>query len=150
VLRAALFGLAAPALLGGASGCAFGSDPDPLLALASTARSDGALIDTVARTFAQLAGRLRPVAAARREHAAALDTEINRLDSNYTPPSAAPSASPAPRVDAGAEAALTTVLQALSGSARQAADVVPSVPGHRAGLVGSIAACCSGYGAVLG
>jgi hypothetical protein len=146
-----VLGLAAPALLGGVSGCAFGSDPDPLLALASTARTDGALIDTVTRTFTQLAGRLRPVAAARREHAAALDTEINRLDSNYTPPSAAPSASPgAPRADTGPEAALAAVLQALAGSAGQAADVVPSLPGHRAGLAGSIAACCSGYRAVLG
>ena len=151
VLCAAALGLAAPALLGGLGGCAFGSDPDPLLALAATARADGALIDTAARTFAQLAGRLTPAVAARREHAAALDTEIARLDSNYTAPSAPPSDSPAaPRADAGPDAALTAVLQALASSARQAADVVGSLPGHRAGLVGSIAACCGGYRAVLG
>lgn len=151
VLRAAALGLAAPALLGGLSGCAFGSDPDPLLALAATARADGALIDTAGRTFPQLAAPLTPVAAARREHAAALDTEIARLDSDYTPPSTPPSSSPAaPRSDAGQDAALTAVLQSLASSARQAADVVGSLPGHRAGLVGSIAACCGAYRAVLG
>lgn len=149
LLRAAALGLAVPALLAGVGGCGFGSEPDPLLALAATARADTALVEAAARTYSQLTARVTPVATARRAHAAALEQEITRLDAGHTPPSNTAGSPAAPRADAGPEAALNGVLQALAAAARQAADLVPGLPGHRAGLVGSIAACCAGYRAVL-
>lgn len=149
VLRAAALGLAAPALLTALGGCALEPDPDPLLALAAAARADGALVDAAAKAFAQLADPLWPVADARRAHARALEQEIARLDPDR-PASGGPPAGTVAASGGTADAALVAVLQALAGSERQAADAVPGLPGYRAGLVGSIAACCAGYRSVLG
>ncbi len=66
--------------------------------------------------------------------------KIRRLDPSAVLPPAAP-----PPV-----ATLDGVLAALDSSARAAADAVPALPGYRAALVGSVAACCAAYRTLLG
>lgn len=149
VLRAAVVGFAAPALLAGLGGCALGSDPDPLLALAAAAREDAELADAVVKAFAQLTDPLASMVDARRAHGRALDEEITRLDPDHQT-AGDPPATPVTVPGSTADAALAGVLTALANAARQAAEAVPELPGYRAGLVGSIAACCAGYRAVLG
>jgi hypothetical protein len=138
VLRWGAAGLAVPAALVALGGCG-ASGPDPLLGLAATAGSDAALIEEAIRRSPDLAARLTPAGAARAAHAAALGTEIHRLDSSVALPTASQAGS----------ATLDGVRAALDRSARTAADAVPGLPGYRAALVGSIAACCAAYRSLL-
>lgn len=135
-------GLAAPAGLVALGGCV-GSAPDPLLALAAAAGSDASLIETTVRGSPELAAGLTPAGAARAAHAAGLGAEIRRLDPSVELPASPPAGS-----TAGA-ATLSGVLAALDSSARAAAEAVPGLPGYRAALVGSIAACCAAYRSLL-
>ncbi|MFC5993154.1 hypothetical protein ACFQE5_02890 [Pseudonocardia hispaniensis] len=138
---------AAVAALASCSATASGSQrPDPLIALADQARADAALAAAAIAAKPALTNRLEPVRAARAEHAAALDTEISRLDpaAPSTPPGP-PSAAPGPQ-----QPTLAAVIEALGGSAKAASDLVATVPVERVGLVAAVAACCSTYVAVLG
>lgn len=142
VLRAAL---AAPLLLAGCT-----SDPpappppDPLAPLAASARADAELARAIADGVPALAGPAGAVAAARTEHAEALQRELDR----ERPPrsSAAPSSSVPPSLPADPAAALVS---ALTSAEQAAAALVGSVPRHRAGLVGSVAAGCASLREVL-
>ncbi|MDQ3577275.1 MAG: hypothetical protein M3443_06670, partial [Actinomycetota bacterium] len=79
----------------------------------------------------------------RAEHATVLQAEVDR---ERPPPSSAPAAPPPsalPEVPAEAGAARKKLLDALSSAEKQAADLVPTIPRYRAGMVGSVAAACA-------
>jgi hypothetical protein len=149
--RPVLLGLAGTVLLvplaGLLAGC--GSDePDPLQVLAERALTDAAMIDGVRTNTSvkpNVAATLATLAEARRAHARSLAEalgESNTIDA--TPPSTAP-----PPSGQGADAAVSRVRDALDEARQEAGDLVLTLPRQHAGLVGSIAACCAAYRAVL-
>lgn len=171
--------LIAAGLVGGGAlvaGCGLGADapepPDPLLVLAARARDDAALAEATGVVHPELAPAMAPVAADRRTHADALTAEINRVRpprSSTAPPPDAPSGSvgappgspgsppgsppglpQGPPVVPEPDAALQAVRDALAAAQAQAAVAVPGLPRFRAGLIGSVAACCAAHQAVLG
>ena len=153
---------AAATVVAGCSGARTDRDdrPDPLLALADAARADAALAAAVVAADPTVAARIDPLRAARTEHAAALDAEIERVGGapSTAPPSAAPASGtvgPAARPSAAGTAApapavtVARVRDAVAASQRGAAELVPDLPAERVGLVASVAACCATYAAVL-
>jgi hypothetical protein len=119
--------------------------PDPLADLAAQARADAALATLVATGTPALAAQATEIAQARTEHATALQAEVDRA----RPPvssSASTSPTPAPEAPADPTAAL---VDALTAAEQQAAALVPTVPRHRAGLLGSVAAGCASLRVVL-
>jgi len=115
--------------------------PDPLADLAAQARADAATATAVAGAVPALAVPAKAVAAARGEHATALQKEVDR----ERPPvsSTKPKPPAAGKPPAGAAAARKSLLDALTAAEQAAAKLVPSVPRYRAGLVGSVAAGCA-------
>ena len=151
--------LVAAALTGGGllGGCATGEEPpegpDPLQALADRARTDSVLAAAVATWHPVLASAVSPVAADRRMHADVLTAEIHRMrpptttSTSSLPMTGGPTAGPpVPPDPAAAEQA---VVDALNTAQAQAAGLVVGLPRYRAGLVGSVAACCAAHQAVL-
>jgi hypothetical protein len=131
-----------PAVAGCALGRAAGpTEPDPLIALADAARADAALAAAAVAADQALASALQPLVEARTQHAAALDAEIARLNPSR------PTPGPAPR-PAG-RPGRAEVQQAVLASGRTAGGVALGLPSERAGLVASVAACCSTYAEVL-
>jgi len=120
---------------------------DPLIALADRARADAALAAAAVAADPDLAEQVKPLRAARAEHAVALDAEVARLDpgavARTRPPVAADADDPPPR------ATLTRLREAVLASGRAAADVAVGLPADRVGLVASVTACCAAYGALL-
>jgi hypothetical protein len=144
-LGAALGGLAlAGPALASCSRASGEEGPDPLIALARRARSDAALVTAAITADPDLTARLDPVRSARADHAGALEKEIARYagqTASATPaPAAAPPAGPAD---------LDAVQKAVDAAAREAAGLVTTLSKGRAGLVGSVAACCATYALVL-
>jgi hypothetical protein len=149
--RPILLGLAGAALAlpaaGLLAGC--GSDgPDPLEALATRARADAQLIDQV-RTgpaaTSPLATQLAEAADARRSHAKALAVVLGDTDTD-TANAPAPSDASVP---SDTDDAVSSVRSALQSAEQEAAKLVPTLSRQRASLVGSVAACCAAYRAVL-
>lgn len=134
VLRAAA--LAALAVsTASACGAGYETGPDPLRPLLERARADAAAAGALARSapeHAQLAGQ---VATARSAHADALQAEVDRLN---RPVPEEPLPAPAPHVDG-----LEALGRRLADADTEAAALVPRLPRHRAGLVGSVAAGCA-------
>lgn len=130
--------------------------PDPLGPVAHRAGRDVRLANSVALAHPALAGAAGAVAADRQAHADALWTELRRARPAGATASAAPSASssttpapspvPVPPDQTAARAALGAALRAAQ---HEAAAMVGPAPGHRAGLLASIAACCASHQAVL-
>lgn len=128
---------------------ACGSDhaagPDPLEPELAAARSDAALAAAAAEAAPALAPALRVIADERNRHAAALVEEIARAAGTSTPTpdfstvTASATAAPSP----GPPPGLREVSAALRRSADNAAKLVPTLSGYRAGLLGSIAAACT-------
>jgi len=119
--------------------------PDPLADLAAQARADAALATSVATGTPALAATATEIAEARTEHATVLQAEVDRA----RPPvssSARTSPAPVPQAPANPVAAL---VEALTTAEKQAADLVPTVPRYRAGLLGSVAAGCASLRVVL-
>jgi hypothetical protein len=117
--------------------------PDPLAALAATARADAAAATAVASGNPALASVASEIANARTEHAAALQAEVDR----ERPPassSAPPPSDPAPAADP-----VNALSTALTAAEQEAAALVESLPRYRAGLVGSVAAGCAALREVL-
>jgi hypothetical protein len=131
--------------------------PDPLEPLIASATGHAALANSVAAAHPPLAAAARQIATDRRAHADVLTAEVRRATPApvTTSPPAGPGGatasgtigSPAP---ADPAAARTALLRAASEAQRQAADLVGSLPRHRAGLVASVAACCASHAVVLG
>jgi hypothetical protein len=118
--------------------------PDPLAELAAQARADAALATVVATSAPQLAAAATEIAAARTEHAKVLQTEVDRARPPLSSTRPKPPAAPSTPADPGA-----ALVEALTAAEQKAAELVPSVPRHRAGLLGSIAAGCASLKVVL-
>jgi hypothetical protein len=116
--------------------------PDPLAALATQARTDVALATAIAAAQPALAAAATEVADARTEHAKVLQAEVDRARPPVSSAASSPAApsTTAPEVPTDGSAAL---VKALTDAEKQAADLVPSVPRYRAGMLGSVAAGCA-------
>jgi hypothetical protein len=122
--------------------------PDPLAELAARARADAVLADAVARSVPALATGAGLVAAARSEHALALQREVDRErppagSSTPAPETSAPPAPPA------ADAAKAALVAALTSAEARIGELIGTVPRYRAGLLGSVAAGCASLREVL-
>jgi hypothetical protein len=123
--------LAALAVPLAACGPGYDESPDPLQPLLAAAQADADAARALAKgKDADAAGQL---ADARAAHAAALKSEVDRLNRPAPSPSAAP---PAP-------AALGDLKERLAAARKQAEDLVPGLPRYRAGLVAAVAAGCA-------
>ncbi|MFE0028239.1 ferritin-like domain-containing protein [Amycolatopsis sp. NPDC059021] len=129
--RAALRAGALAALAVPLAACSGGNDesPDPLAPLLAAAEADAA----AARALGTDAVAAQ-VAEARAAHAAALKSEVDRLN---RPKAAAPSATPVP------PSGVDGFRDRLAEARKQAADLVGGLPRYRAGLVASVAAGCA-------
>jgi hypothetical protein len=119
--------------------------PDPLAALAKQARADARLATAIAAAQPGIAAAATEVAQARTEHARVLQAEVDRV----RPPVSSSAAKPAeqePDVPADGSAAL---VDALTSAEKAAAELVPSVPRYRAGMLGSVAAACAALKVVM-
>lgn len=112
--------------------------PDPLAPLLAEALSLASQHEAAIAAFPALAGRLTPVAAAHREHAAALTKVIKapRPSGSASPDPSASTAAPAGDV----KSTLATLRSAEQAGQRSAAEACQAAPAERAALVGSIAA----------
>lgn len=154
--RGVLAGGAALAVLGvTASAC---SQPPPkppaveeLLGPLDQARRDTALASAAAEAVGsapQIAAALSVVATQRAAHARALSTEIARAAGKLTA-SSSETTSPSPSGQASASQAppapppVSEVIDSLRASAESAGRLLASSSGYRAGLLASIAACCT-------
>jgi hypothetical protein len=118
--------------------------PDPLAELAAQARADAGAAQAVAAGAPALAAAANVVAAARGEHATVLQSEVDRERppaTSATSPATSTSGAPAPPADPAA--AKTAMVEALAAAEKRAAELVPTLPRYRAGLVGSVAAGCA-------
>lgn len=155
--------VAAPAVLAGCTRSArVPEGPDPLEAPARRAETDSTLAQAVAQVAAQtgaqthpaLAAAARALAADRMAHAITLRAELRRVRPGPAAGNAAPLAAPTlttplaadPPDLTGARASLT---EAMRSAQDEAAGLVVTLPGYRAALLASVAACCASHAAVL-
>lgn len=142
-------GLLALALVGSAvtaCGSAKSPEPDPLEAQLEAARQDSELATAAAKgARPPAAAALSEIAAERNRHAAALVEELARAAGKPTPNETAETtaATTTPPPKPGPPPSVGDVAAALKKSAESAAKLVPTLSGYRAGLMGSIAACCT-------
>lgn len=149
--RQVLLSGAATAVALPAAGCTLfddGSRPDPLIALASAARSDAADARRIAAAFPDLPGATE-VADGRERQARALQHEIDRAAGGETgsATSTTPSRNTTPAPDRAAAA--RSLSRSLHAAQQQAAKLVPTLPRYRAGLVASVSAGCAALHGVL-
>lgn len=155
-----------PAVLAGCTGSpAAPEPPDPLESPARRAEADSALAQAVAAMAAQpgvqthsavtpsaLATAATALAADRMAHAITLRAELHRVRPAPAPSSAAPPAAPTPApplADLDLAGARATLIQAVHGAQDEAAGLAVTLPGYRAALLASVAACCASHAAVL-
>jgi hypothetical protein len=120
--------------LAAACGKGYDESPDPLVPLLEQAKSDAAAATSLAQSSAKDADVAKQVAAARTEHAQALQSEVDRL--NRPKSSAKPSDTPSEGV-AGLKLR-------LAAARAQAESLVGTESRYRAGLLASIAGGCAG------
>ena len=133
----ALYPMTGCGLFGGEEEEAPPPAPDPLAPLLAEALSLAGQHEAAIAAFPVLAERLAPVAAAHREHAAAL-TEVIK-----PPPSASASPTPSASAEApggDAKSTLAALRSAEQAGQKSAAQACQAAPAERAALVGSIAA----------
>jgi len=86
-------------------------------------------------------------------HATALRAELRRARPGPASTNALPPAVPAPAAPAAAtpdvSAARTGLAQAARAAEDEAAGLVVTLPGYRAALLASVAACCATHAALL-
>ena len=148
---AALF-LAGPTALAGCTASAPAPEgPDPLEAPARRAESDVALAAAVAQAHSTLAATARALAADRAAHAATLRAELHRVHPDPVPSSTAQPVPPVvpPPVSPDAAAARAALTEAMRAAQDEAAALVITLPGYRAALLASVAACCATHTALL-
>jgi hypothetical protein len=145
--------LAGPAALTGCTLSARAPEgPDPLESPARRAEADAALATGVAQLAVHadpvLAAAARSLAADRMAHATTLRAELRRARrrpaSSSAPPPVAPLTANPDLASAGG--ALT---QAVHAAQDEAAGLVMTLPGYRAALLASVAACCASHAALL-
>jgi hypothetical protein len=144
--RRVLFGAAALALLGSTAAACGGSSPPPpdvddLTAQLDRARADSQLAAAAAAATPPppTAPALTAVASERSAHANALSDELVRMTGKDAPTTTAASTTAQPATAPTAQ----DVIAALRQSADSAAQLAATQSGYRAGLLGSIAACCT-------
>ncbi|MGH3865173.1 MAG: hypothetical protein ACRDQ4_03375 [Pseudonocardiaceae bacterium] len=149
--------LAGPAAL---AGCTLPTrapkGPDPLESPARRAEADAALATAVAQLATQPAGHADPVLAAaatalatdRMTHAATLRAELGRARPRPASRSGSAPVAPLPAIPdlAGARG---TLAQAVRAAQDEAAELAMTLPGYRAALLASVAACCASHAALL-
>jgi len=146
--------LTGPAVLTGCSSPARApSAPDPLESPARRAEADAALAQAVVQAQTQtnpaLAASARALAEDRTTHATALRAELRRARPLPTATSAVPPpAGPAPAAP-DPSAARTALAQSARAAQDEAAGLVVTLPGYRAALLASVAACCATHAALL-
>jgi hypothetical protein len=156
--------LAGPATLTGCTASApVPEQPDPLESPARRAEADAAQALAAAQLVTDadsgLAAAAKALAAERMAHAATLRAELHRVRPQPDPTAAAPppgapppgaspptSSSPAKPDLAGTRSALTRAMQAAQD---EAAALVLTLPGYRAALLASVAACCATHADLL-
>jgi len=153
----------APAALAACTGSARAPErPDPLEAPARRAETDTALAQAVAQIAAQagtqthpdLATAARALAADRTAHAITLHAELRRVRpgpaaSNAAPLAAPTSIAPLPTDPPDLTGARASLTEAVRAAQDEAARLVMTLPGYRAALLASVAACCASHAAVL-
>jgi hypothetical protein len=144
--RRVLFVAAALALLGSTAAACGGSSPPPpdvddLTAQLDRARADSQLAAAAAAATPPppTAPALTAVASERAAHANALSDELVRMIGKDAPTTTAVSTTVQPATAPTAQ----DVIAALRQSADSAAQLAATQSGYRAGLLGSIAACCT-------
>ena len=139
-------GLLALVLIGAAAtACGTGKPPgpDPLEAELEAARRDSDLAAAAAKAARPaVVPALNEVAAERARHATALVEELARAAGKPTPTTTAETTTPTPGTPAPPPS-VRDVADALRKSAQNATNLVPTLAGYRAGLMGSIAAACT-------
>lgn len=143
--------VAGPTTLAGCVSPPVPEEPDPLELPAQRAESDVALAQAVANVHPALATAAKAVATDRQAHAAALRAELRRVR-----PSPAPASSSAPRPPAPEPVAATLrsaaqdeLVGAMRAAQNEATGLVGTLPGYRAALLASVAACCASHLTVL-
>lgn len=127
--------MASPYVASCESGYATG--PDPLLPLLHAARADAeAARQLTAGTSGEAARFTRAVVRVRDKQAQVLHTEIERLN---RPKPEGESGRREPRVES-----VGALVERIAGAHEQASSLVSGLPPHRAGLVGAVAAGCTG------
>lgn len=123
--------------------------PDPLEPVVRRAAADARLATAVAMTHPALAEAATALATDREAHAAAVRAELRRV--RPTPATGTTPATPSGRPPAPTDptTARRELDDALRAAQDEAAALVGAAPGHRAGLLSSIAACCASHRAVL-
>lgn len=148
---AALF-LAGPTALAGCTVSATAPEaPDPLEPPARRADADVALAAAVAGAHSALAAAANALAADRAAHARTLRAELHRVHPDPVPASAPQPAPPVvpPPVSPDPAAAKAALTQAMRAAQDEAAALVLTLPGYRAALLASVAACCATHTALL-
>jgi len=144
--------LAGPTALAGCTASSPASQaPDPLEAPARRAEVDAALATVVAGMHPTLAAAANALAADRAAHAKTLRAELHRAHPDLVPSSAAQPAPPVvpPPVSPDATTAQAALTQTMRAAQDEAAELVITLPGYRAAMLASIAACCATHTALL-
>lgn len=137
--------------------------PDPLESPARRAAADTALAAGVAQMAdqtgsdagASFAAAARALAADRMVHGATLRAEVHRAQPGSIPHRAAPSAvtpptqPPPPPINLDLAGARVALIQAVHAAQDEATELVMTLPGYRAALLASIAACCATHAVLL-
>ncbi|MGH3872353.1 MAG: hypothetical protein ACRDSR_12715 [Pseudonocardiaceae bacterium] len=150
---------AGPAGLAGCTGSAAAPEPpDPLEPPARRAEIDSALAGAVAQLAAKVTGQAadpalataaQALAADRAAHAITLRTELRRVRPEPATGSASPAAPMPPLADPELAGARATLIHAVQAAQDEAATLVITLPGYRAALLASVAACCASHTALL-
>lgn len=123
-------------------------EPDPLERPAQRAEADVALALAVAGAHPAVAAPAVALAADRQAHATALRVELHRVRPTTAPASSVPSTAPVVAT-ADQAAAPDALAEAMRAAQDEAAGLVATLPGYRAALLASVAACCASHAALL-
>lgn len=126
--------------------------PDPLESPARRAETDAALAAGVAQLAVHadpvLATAARALAADRMAHATTLRAELRRARPRPASSSAPPPVAPL-TANPDLASARGALVQAVHAAQDEAAGLVMTLPGYRAALLASVAACCASHAALL-
>ncbi|MGH3938096.1 MAG: hypothetical protein ACRDTG_05585 [Pseudonocardiaceae bacterium] len=122
-------------------------EPDPLENPAQRAEHDIALALAVAGAHPAWETRAVALAADRQAHATALRGELRRVRPSPPPISSTPTTPVTATADQ--TAAPEALAEAMRAAQDEAAGLVTMLPGHRAALLASVAACCASHAALL-
>ena len=153
--------LAGPAGLTGCTASAPAPEqPDPLESPARRAEADAAqalaAAQLVTHADSGVAAAAKALAADRMAHATTLRAELRRVRPAAAPSAAAslpavppPGAPPPAPTNPDLAGTRSTLIRAMHAAQDEAAALVLTLPGYRAALLASVAACCATHAALL-